>query len=91
MYLYWYYLFCFLVSDSCRDILIEVGQINYPTESFHLCALREGQVAGIEKINCQLPIQGRYVKISSDSSSGLALYEIEIIGHWISINGSILL
>ena len=81
MFLYSYYLFYSVVSDGCRDILIEVGLINYPTESFHLCAFREGQVAGIEKINCQLPIQGRYVKISSDSSSGLALYEIEIIGH----------
>ena len=69
----------FLVADWCRDILVALSMVDTPA-IYHMCGSIEGQVEGIQNVNCYKPMSARFVKINS-TSYRIDVYEIEVIGH----------
>ena len=74
-------MFHYYFQQVTEDVSINLAVTN-SAEDYKLCAYREGQVEGVERISCLLPTPGRYVKITtSTAATGLVFNEIEMVGH----------
>ena len=48
--------------------------------SYHVCGSIEGDVEGIQRVNCHKPMSSRFVQIDS-TYNHMYVHEIEVIGH----------
>ena len=48
--------------------------------SYYVCGSIEGDVEGIQRVNCHKPMSSRFVQIDS-TYNHMYVHEIEVIGH----------
>ena len=68
----------FSAIDFCRDVKVELSLAEISTE-YRICGSIEGQVNGIQSINCSKSTSARFVKVSS-TADRFDVHEIEVIG-----------
>lgn len=66
------------VFADVRDLELTVAKDGIYT----LCALRNGLLDPIEKLECTSPVYGRFIKVVQHTiDEYLQLYEVEVYGH----------